>query len=570
VINFRGVSPGVHGKDAMKSVIILAGLVLPLFIAPAWATDYPASSCSYEDVRSAVRKASPGDSVTIPACTQTNWTRKLHIACITLQGTGDALGDGAHTIIGDDAGAKSEVIRVNCSSPDRFRITNIEIVGVGASHYDGMIRVSGTSSPFRIDHMKFTRMRSKGIVLAHDSCSRGVIDHNEFNGSFKIGVEVHHGDCNGGAFGDGPWATASDFSGSLVDYVVIEDNTFNDSFADAGPGAIDMFDGSRVIFRHNTLKDLTGHGTDSSQRRRGQRIAIIHNNTFVPTKANVDSAIIYRGGTGLNYSNTFRKLGPSLYYKNYPIKLQNFRDVDRFRPFGVCAGYGRWDNNDGIVYVSGTATSGSVAGALEDATKDFTTACAGGNCGKGDYSIHNITKGWGSSIASVTATTVANHPSAYRQPRAWSAGDSYEILKAYPCLDQVGRGAGDLLRGRPPKPVGWPDQALEPVYSFNNVNENNSSAKEARAATIHINANRDFFNEVAGFDGSAGVGIGALASAPETCTDYTGWFDDTVSPKKFYQCQSDTWVLYYTEGPYPYCVSNVGPGCGIGDGRPQP
>jgi hypothetical protein len=39
----------------------------------------------------------------------------------------------------------------------------------------------------------------------------------------------------------------------------------------------------------------------------------------------------------------------------------------------------------------------------------------------------------------------------------------------YPCLDQVGRGAGNLLSGAPPSPVAWPNQAVEPVYTWGNT-----------------------------------------------------------------------------------------------------
>jgi len=549
-------------------------LLLLLFAVPAFGqTTYVADSCSYADVKAKVDLTVAGDTVTIPACTQTNWTSKLNIGCITLEGTGDAVGEaagaGTHTVIGDDAGINTPLIAASCNTPNKFRLRNIETVGVGATHFSGVVTLSGTASNIRVDHMRFTSMRSKGIKFGNDSALQGIIDNNLFNFSGKIGIEVHHGGFGGATNGDGSWSTASDFSGDLSDYIVIEDNTFDDSGTAVGPGAIDMFDGSRVIFRYNTLNDLTGHGTDSSGRRRGQRIAIIHNNTFVPLSTNHDSAIIYRGGTGLNYSNIFQKTG-SLYYKNNPIKLQNFRDNDSFATFGVCAGYGNYDQNDaGNPFVTGAATAGSVAGTLEDTTKDFTTACSGGNCGTGDYSIRNVTQGWGAAISSVTATTATNVGSAFGQSRAWSPGDSYEILKAYPCIDQVGRGAGDAISGTPPTPTGWVNEVLEPVYSFDDTNENNSSAKEARAATIHINSARDFLNEVSGFDGTSGVGVGTIAARSATCTLVAAgdalvgyWATDE---KKFYRCTAtDTWTLYYTEAVYPYCVNEVGPGTGTG------
>jgi hypothetical protein len=57
----------------------------------------------------------------------------------------------------------------------------------------------------------------------------------------------------------------------------------------------------------------------------------------------------------------------------------------------------------------------------------------------------------------------------------------------YPCIDQVGRGDGDLLSGDPPSPAASPNQALEPVYVWGNVM--NGSVVSSQHA--HVQLGRD-------------------------------------------------------------------------------
>ena len=60
----------------------------------------------------------------------------------------------------------------------------------------------------------------------------------------------------------------------------------------------------------------------------------------------------------------------------------------------------------------------------------------------------------------------------------WDGGTALgtDTTKGYPCLDQPGRGQGDLLTGGFPNKVNsttgtisWPNQALEPIYIWNNT-----------------------------------------------------------------------------------------------------
>jgi hypothetical protein len=62
----------------------------------------------------------------------------------------------------------------------------------------------------------------------------------------------------------------------------------------------------------------------------------------------------------------------------------------------------------------------------------------------------------------------------------------------YACIDQVGRGAGTLLSGYPPLPAAWPNEQLEPVYSWNNTF--NGAPGLLILGSVHVQAGRDYFD----------------------------------------------------------------------------
>jgi len=545
-----------------------------------------AASCAFADVNSAVGSASAGDTVVIPVCpTQENWSSKLNITkAITLMGSGNAMGAGPRTIIGDDAGANTALIAVSGISSGHVRITNLEIVGVGATHFNGVITLGGVNStPFRIDHVNWTNPRSKGVVFGSDSCLEGVIDHIRYVGSGKIPVEFHQGGCGGEVNGMGNWGESLDLtSGSLAGWIVVEDSTLRDTAPAVGPGAVDGFDGAKAIVRYCVadssgiaISDLTNHGTDSSNIRRSHLALIVHDCTFTPPSANHDSGGILRGGTGLFYNITWEDTGTN-YYKPNPVKLQLFRATDCWTPYGCASGVGSYDKNDASnPFVSGTATAGSGTDLLEDTTKDFTTACAGGNCGTGDYTFRNVTQDWASTICSSTATTLTICASKGTTTHGIDPGDSYQVNKVYPALDQVGRAGGDLMSGSPPTPAAWPNQPQVPPLAFANIEEHGGGAN-ARSADTLINENRDFVNEntswTPGTSCPSGVCVGTIAQRAgcTASTENAQVFYWATDERQAYKCTAtDTWTLYYKEAPYPYCYQGVGPGCRtVPRGRP--
>jgi len=136
-----------------------------------------------------------------------------------------------------------------------------------------------------------------------------------------------------------------------------------------------------------------------------------------------------------------------------------------------------------------------------------------------------------------------------------------EGMNGYACRDQVGRGT-DAWLWQDSDP--YPPQALLPAYIWLNRRQTGDIGRVSivNDSDIHIQANRDYYNEIASFDGTSGVGVGLYANRPANCTTGVaywatdqGTWNKTVGGDQglLYKCTStNTWELYYTPYEYPH------------------
>lgn len=112
-------------------------------------------------------------------------------------------------------------------------------------------------------------------------------------------------------------------------------------------------------------------------------------------------------------------------------------------------------------------------------------------------------------------------------------------------------------------------QHVNNSYSWSNLKNSTLISVEENPASDIITANVDYWGQVAGFNGTVGVGCGTLANRPETCTTGVGyWATDqscsdltgmvganptTPISGTLYKCtDTNTWTAYYTPYTYPH------------------
>lgn len=512
-----------------------------------------ANSCNTSDVQRAVNQAKSGDTVVIPAGTCT-WETSLTVSTpIYLSGAAEGT-----TVIVDNLDRSRctdrPAIFMNVSANLPWRLTNLTVQGSSpdTGSCSESVKVLTNSHAFRIDHITFSNMQTTGIKIDGDAW--GVIDHSTFNGNHRRGVLIHHTTWGQvGAWGDNSWAQPDTMGTDQA--VFVEDSTFNITHA-SGAGSVACENGGRCVARYNTMPHLGTHGTDSNQRQRSVRQFEVYDNVITDSGSMVGQAMQLRGGTALFFNNIINPTVRGSYQGI--LALEIYREVDAWKPWGPpsnaqkggCDGSGPFDNNDGVVYENGTHDGdSSVRDTLTDDTKHWSTNQWVG------YSLRNTTTGpWGASIRSNTAEAITTYSPSMGSAHLWNKGDRYQILKVYPCLDQPGRGAGQYISGggigRPPDANGWLKQVVDPIYAWNN-RLNGTPTQAISHYYTHIQANRDYYDWTASFDGTAGVGQGLLSARPASCTPLVAyWATDTNS---LYQCSTkNTWTVYYKPYTYPH------------------
>jgi hypothetical protein len=164
---------------------------------------------------------------------------------------------------------------------------------------------------------------------------------------------------------------------------------------------------------------------------------------------------------------------------------------------------------------------------------------------------------------------------------AGSSWDQNNGAGGYACIDQPGRGQGDLLTGSFPNKTNpsrggplWPRQAIEPMYEWSTtgtIGAGWGGAWVSNNSPTQIQQNRDYFlhhNNSGCNPGAAtcatGVGVGPIAQRPTNCALNTAWWatdqggdwhkrNATSNDGALFRCTAqNTWTLHYTPYTYPH------------------
>jgi hypothetical protein len=522
----------------------LAILFLGIFAVAAHGQVINAASCSAADVQTAFNAAtSSTTTINIPAgtCTYTttvNLTVPAGSTTLTVQGATVCTGDGRPGVANLSCVDNTIFIdNLNRSSSDNpmfaftvgsgvFRVTGLTFETNGSSQqsFNGSVTLNGTGSSVRFDHDNFD-MPADGKQMRINGCVYGVADHiymTETPGTSENGIDFEQGSCGGDASGtgNGQWNLPSSLGSASSFYV--EDSYFN---------------GGTVP----TAEQLPIANDCASGGR-----FVFRFNTFIGTS-------VQEHATG--HAGDDRGCRSFEIYGNSASGANNTTNPAYDEIF-LTAGTGVvWGNSfTGYFY--------QVVSFVEDRTSAAT------------YSESAPPTGWGYCNSSPVGGVGGQS--------TWDGNAAGQT--GWPCLDQPGRGVGDLLSGLFPNKCNqtqgcstfngvYPNQAWEPIYEWADTGFSPtpgwSNSALIPGGVLDINANRDYYQGTGNttgtpitFNGTVGVGAGTLASRPSTCTTGVAyWATDQGSWNQsgsggqgvLYKCNStNTWTAYYTPYTYPH------------------
>ena len=518
----------------MKKLALLGAIFILAFIifyknkqADA-ATTINAASCSQADVQNALNQATNGDTVQIPAGT-CHWTSNINYfnapPNFTLKGAGDpnVTGGGDATVIVDDFNTDYPLLGITANSTGIFRVTGITFQGGTGVLKDStsILAIYGPSSGVRLDHLHFN-MRT--YTLPDSKKSKLIAIHDRVFGVMDHSIlDLYAMSAiyvyNGrGIDGLGNASWASDTNFGSSNFFFFEDNQVNGDVSTVASRLLDCYSGSRVVIRNNTLGFSGGPEVHATGHAGNDR--------------------------GCRAAETYNN-----HYTVLPGEDQN--------PYGPA--YDIHDASSGAALVWNNVVDN---GAAKNILIFNVTR-------KNNDTYAQSSDGWG---YCGTAFNGVGSP--------WDQNSN--SATGYACIDQPGRGKGDLLTGLFPNKIdsttgaiAWPNQALEPIYIWNNSGSpapgwgGNFYSDNSGGRVV---ANRDYYPQSSGmqtsstspFNGTSGTGMGLMANRPSTCTTGVAfWATDaggnwntinsTSNDGALYKCSStNTWTLYYTPYTYPH------------------
>jgi hypothetical protein len=579
---------------------------------------YSAATCNYSDVNAVINgpthTAVNGDIINIPSGTCT-WTSTLLVTVnISIVGNGrpntlsSQFGAGTlNTVIVDNipsAGVIQAGISYNAGA--LFRLSTIDIEPVnGSTSLTSPIQIAGTCTASGCPQVRVDNV-GLGVSTAwsqeNDGTGRaawliradsvfGVIDHcSEGSANWPMFVDINLSNYLGlGGYGDNSWAQPDTMGGANALYV--ENNVLYSQIAlidteiSAANGGIG---GARYVarFNHIVMNGSVGvfgdHGLETNGRPQGGRQIEVYGNSAQCIGSSACGLLAgWRSGTGRVFGNTLTRMG-SAFFQGF-LGFAVYRNVYTALGgnWGACGGSSPYDTNDGVTYYSGTTTSGSSELTMNDTTKRWTVnqfIPTGA-----PYSVYDVTQRFWAEIASNTATSITIQPSIPEQTNAFAVGDSYQVLRATVCADQPARGAGNYVSANNASPASALSQVLDPVYEWNDSSAVLGGGGNVSVTSSHrLIANRDWYTDNSGgnpqaqtsptspFNGTSGVGFGALANRPNTCTPSVGYFatdqgtwntsGNGFDQGELFVCTAtNTWALNYRPYTYPYPLAASDP-----------
>jgi cbb3-type cytochrome oxidase subunit 3 len=304
----------LHSPRARWLKPLVCGLMVAamlLLSQAAWAATHVAASASYADVNTAYGLCSSGDTLVIPAGTET-WTTQLTITIgIIVQGNGI----GSTVITSGISDTSAALICYEPSSPgldESFDLTGITFQG-GGRISGGVLVVNDELTPLtkiRIWECRFYQCMYAGLKISGGPIY-GVAWNCDFEDNYLdwevIGADQLSFDNITASFGDGH-------------AFFLEDSTFSQSEAN-----FENSNGAQFVFRHNAsvnwdvseMMDVHGNNAwpvdapDYTSPTRTIMNGEIYANTWVSIRSGSGHKWLYdRGGAILMYDNAIT--GPSV------------------------------------------------------------------------------------------------------------------------------------------------------------------------------------------------------------------------------------------------------------------
>jgi hypothetical protein len=285
----------------LAQTVVSGGTSAATAAAVSGTTSVNAATCGFADVQAAVKKATTGMTVQVPAGSCSWGTQQLNVpAGVYLKGAGQDA-----TVISRVGAVSREtyLVAYDCSNGKVADFSNMTLVGNanGTIQDTGLGLLKGCAG-FKVTGSTFKNFVHAAVYVGDAPNQRGVISQNRFTDNYSGALK----DLGYGVLvsGGGAWNALS--LGS-VNAVYVEDNSFS-----GNRQSISSTNGASYVFRHNTvtataatkdffMTDVQGLSTAAH----GTRSYEIYSNTYQTSGVTglARTAIGVGGGDGVIFNN---------------------------------------------------------------------------------------------------------------------------------------------------------------------------------------------------------------------------------------------------------------------------